>query len=123
MKSDDVIFVRKYMEILNGTHWVWAGRAANMGTFVFLNKKSEYALHIQSAFRIRTEDKILVANLDMYDPLPEIEGSQSFDWDSYNWDVQGANCYDQWSQGFVNEVENGKVGIDLFLGLMAIVLN
>lgn len=111
MQFENIDLIRKYMQILVGAQWVWSGRAAAMGTFVFLNKESEYALHVQSAFRIRTEDKLVVANLDMFDPLPEIEGSQSFDWDSYNWDVQGVNCYDRWSQGFVNEVENGKVGI------------
>ena len=111
MQFEDIELIRKHMQILVGAQWVWSGRAAAMGTFVFLNKESEYALHVQSAFRIRTEDKLIVANLDMFDPLPEIEGSQSFDWNSYNWDVQGANCYDRWSQGFVNEVENGKAGI------------
>lgn len=111
MKSNDVTYVRNYMEILMGAQWISAGRAAGMAIFGFQHKDSEYALHVQSALRIRTENKIIVANLDMFDPLPEMVGSQSFDWDSYDWDVRGANCYDKWIQEFENEVENGEIGI------------
>lgn len=31
---------------------------------------------------------------------------EDFDWDTYNWDVQGFNAYDEWAARFKKEYEN-----------------
>lgn len=100
MNFDDVAFIRNHMEILVGAQWRTIGRAANLAWLGFLINDFEHALHIQSGFRVRTKDKVLTANLDMYDPTKTLLESPSFDWGSYDWDVQGDNCYDEWTGEF-----------------------
>ena len=111
MRFEDVELIRKHMQTLVGAQWVDVGRAAAMAWFIFSRQGTQYSLHVQTAFRIRTEDTVLNANLDMFEPPPQIAECPSFDWDSFDWDMQGANCYDKWCQGFKDKALNGSVGV------------
>lgn len=73
------------------------GRAAAMCWMGFDVNGAQYALHIQCAFRFRTAEEVLVGNLDMFEPTRAMEDSSSFDWNTFDWDVQGFNRYDEWT--------------------------
>lgn len=109
MNHNDIVSIRNRMQILVGAQWFIVGRAAAMAWFGFLINDSDYALHLQSGFRVRTKEKVLIANLDMFDPTEAVQKSPSFDWDTYDWDIQGANCYDKWAEKFRKETREGIV--------------
>ena len=97
MNQKDKAVILKQMENLKGKTIYTAGRLAATGNFSFLSAdKKEYWLRISTGFRFRTGQGVLIANLDMFEPTEAIETSPDFDWDTYNWDVQGCNLYDQW---------------------------
>ena len=97
------------MQILLRAKWVIIGRAAAMAWLGFLVNDKDYALHIQSGFRIRTKEKILVANLDMLEPTLEIKKQSDFDWEKYDWEKKGNNYFDEWVNYFRKECRNGIV--------------
>lgn len=55
---------------------------------------SEYALHIQCAFRLTCGDKIIAATSDIFQPTEEALENPDFDWDNFNYDVKGGNQFD-----------------------------
>ena len=65
---------------------------------------TQYALHLQCAFRIIDSDKVIVANLDMFEPNSKTKWSENFDWD-----VFGANLYDEKCQLLVRELEDTSI--------------
>jgi hypothetical protein len=95
--------VQEALDVLIGRPLWSSGRAADLEWFQFGQRKTvqdsrgderevgEYALHVQCAWRIRHNDKIVVASRDLYTPR---EGSGDRPQD-FKWDVQGANRRDQ----------------------------
>lgn len=106
MNQNDINNIKNQMKVLVGATGFTIGRTASMSWIGFHVGDSEYALHLQTAFRIRTDEKILIANLDMFEPTETLENSPSFDWDTFDWDVQGFNRYDEWVKQF--KKENGE---------------
>lgn len=94
-----------------GTTDLQFGRAAAMGwvSFTTLGGHS-YSLHIQCAFRVRRGAEILIGNLDMFYPTPAMAEDPTFSWEAYDWDVQGANAYDQWARRIKGESIPFQVG-------------
>lgn len=109
MDFNDLELIRKRMQVLIGTQWIIAGRASEMAWFGFVTDNFDFALHVQSSFRICVNDKIIIANLDMYEPTIELQNKPDFDWDAYNWEINGNNCYDIWIQEFRKNNRNGVV--------------
>ena len=107
---------------------LWAsGRAADLEWFEFGSRVTvkdsrgetkqvgEYALHLQCAWRIRCNGKVVVASRDLYYPPEETEERPA----DFNWDVQGGNRRDRLvsalfqheSRKFlVHKVEAGEAG-------------
>lgn len=129
----DIILVMEELKKLIGLPFRKAGRACDLTWFGFgeLIKKedkrhggalevTEYALHVQCAWRLTDFEKILVASTDMYMPNSEIKYNHDFDWD-----VQGANRVDEQLEALfsrlrteltVNNVTVNKFGdIKIFL--------
>lgn len=110
MKQSHQQFILEKMAILKGAKISYIGRIAATGDICFeSNDKKEYFLHIQTAFRIRKEDEISIANLDMFEPTETLENSPSFDWKTFNWDVQGFNQYDEWTKKYNKDKDNQVV--------------
>lgn len=98
MDQKDRFYIVAQLTVLKGAVLSDVGRAATMGCFFFTTADSRlFSLHLQSSFRIRTNDRILLANTDMFEPTESLKNSTSFDWDTYNWDQAGFNRYDAWT--------------------------
>jgi hypothetical protein len=109
MNTKAVEIIRKHIKVLEGARFFIAGRTAAMAWLGFVVDNINYALHLQSGFRVRTKEKLLIANLDMFDPTDTVIGDPSFAWEQYDWDIQGNNCYDEWTQRFGKESSDGIV--------------
>ena len=99
MLSSDVL---SQLHPLIGLQFTAAGRAADLEWFSFGEDRtvliddestkivSDYALHVQCAWRICDSSRIIVASRDRYyppDPTTEVEGD-------FDWDVSGGNLCD-----------------------------
>ena len=99
MKQEDKNYILEQMKLLIGTSLLKIGRLAATGNLSFSSlDEKEYWLRIQTAFRIRTQDKIRIASLDMFEPTQLLKDNPSFNWDTFDWDVQGSNLYDELSE-------------------------
>lgn len=104
-----------FLEQLHGEKISDIGRVSNMlwlgiGDIIeILNrkgelvKKSAISLHVQSAWKIVNSQKkeILVASSDFYSPKSTID-KENFDWNKFDWDVQGNNLFDQKAANWLN---------------------
>lgn len=105
----DKTAICKYLDRIIGEPVSCIGRAANM-VWIGIGKnimtvdrqgkkreKSEYALHIQSPWRIinKKKEEIVMASSDMYFPRTGKGYSEDFDWEP-----QGNNLFDEKSQNW-----------------------
>lgn len=68
-------------------------------------EKSKYALHVQAPWRIVNEnEKIIFAFSDFYMPRGKVEWTEDFEWD-----VQGANLFDEKAESWLKEVEEACI--------------
>lgn len=106
---------------LIGLKLQYAGRASNLfwlgfGEMVLVKRRkgtellAEYSLHIQCAWRITKENKILVASRDFY--YPRSDSDEEID--SFDWDVQGNNRFDEKIKNLMEDVKGKLIveGID-----------
>ncbi|MBD5517225.1 MAG: hypothetical protein HDR07_01575 [Lachnospiraceae bacterium] len=106
----DKTAICKYLDRIIGKPVSRIGRAANM-VWICIGKnvmtvdwkgrkreKSEYALHIQSPWRIinKKKDEIVMASSDMYSPRTGMDYSEDF-----NWEPQGNNLFDEKSKNWL----------------------
>lgn len=82
------------------TNMVWIGIGKNVMTVNRKGReteKTEYALHIQSAWRIinKKKEEIVMTSSDMYSPRTGMGYSENFDWEP-----QGNNLFDEKSQNW-----------------------
>lgn len=96
MNQNDFINVNNSIKVLIGTQGLSFGRAAAMAWVWFNFGSSAYALHIQSCFRIRDSEEILVTNTDMFEPSELALSNTEYDPETFDWDIQGENQYDEW---------------------------
>ena len=80
---------------------VWIGIGKNVMTVDRKGRekeKTEYALHIQSPWRIinKKKEEIVIASSDMYSPRTGMDYSEDFDWEP-----QGNNLFDEKSQNWL----------------------
>ncbi len=57
--------------------------------------KSSIALHIQAAWRIISNSKVLIASSDFYTPNSRLNSSEDFEYSEFEWDIQGNNLFDE----------------------------
>ncbi|PGY07105.1 hypothetical protein [Bacillus sp. AFS031507] len=93
-----------------------AGRASNLfwlgfGEMISVTRKgkteelAEYALDIQSSWRIIKENKILVASRDFYSPW----SGWNEDNENFDWDIQGNNRFDERIKYFLEAVQENCI--------------
>ena len=85
----------QYLNNLKGANLVSVGRASSLAWFLFVKENSEYALHLQTGFRVVDDKKIIFASADIFQPSEAIESSHDFSWENFEWDIQGNNKYDE----------------------------
>ncbi|MCL2807484.1 MAG: hypothetical protein FWD27_04875 [Coriobacteriia bacterium] len=96
MNQKDVSRANEQVKRIIGSQGFYIGRAAAMAWMGFVFGDTEYALHVQCSFRIRDYSEILVTDMEMLEPTESLLSSESFDYDTFHWDVQGVNRYDEW---------------------------
>jgi hypothetical protein len=96
MNQNSIILSNDYVRQLISLQGISIGRCASMVWIIFGKDESEYALHLQCCFRIRDREGLLVTNMEMYQPSTAIVNKPNFQIDSFDWDVQGDNRFDEW---------------------------
>ena len=58
-----------------------------------IEKKSEFALEVQSAWRIvnNHKKKIILASSDVFSPNSKLVKEKNFDWTTFEWNIPGNN--------------------------------
>lgn len=91
-----------------------AGRASNMVWLVFEKGSIEYSIHIQCAWRFINNNEIKIGMSDIYEPNSTIAEKDIKD---FEWDVQGANLFDEKVNDLLKEnLVVKKVEVDNFAG-------
>ena len=108
--------IKRELSILVGLSTRYIGRAANIAWLGFgsdvvikTHKGEErvlakYALHLQTTFRVLSLEKVLFGSYDMYEPNTKTKWTEDF-----QWDVQGANYYDEHANELTMELERGEI--------------
>lgn len=95
MNSKELQDANQYLNQIEDGNLVSIGRAASMGWFLFVKDNEEYALHVQTSFRVTLDEKILYAGADMFQPSERITVNGEIDLETFEWDIQGNNLYDE----------------------------
>lgn len=93
----------QYLKKIEGGNLVSVGRAASLAWFLFVKDNDEYALHLQTSFRVTSDEKIVFAGADIFQPSKMIQSSGEIDLETFEWDVQGNNRYDENVKLFIEE--------------------
>ena len=64
---------------------------------------TKYALHIDCGFRVTCGDKILLSKCDIFQPSSDQRSD--FDEDNFEWDISGANRFDEFARMHFTENE------------------
>jgi len=96
MNQNDVSKINNQLKVLIDSQGLTFGRVAAMAWINFKTDNSEYALHLQCCFRIRDNHEILVTNTDMFEPSDLVLNDLKYNPDTFEWDVQGGNKFDEW---------------------------
>jgi hypothetical protein len=116
MNSAEILEANQCLQALRGSNLQAIGRAANLVWLVFINNENEYALHLQTGFRIIVDESIFLADQDIYWPSVAMRESNEFDWDLFDWDVQGNNRFDELALTFNNKNELKLVVLEVTVG-------
>lgn len=85
------------LQALVGSRCMKIGRAGAMIWLSFTAQpEKEYALHCETQFRIKNDERVLIAKGDLYQPSKTVSESPSFDWERFEWDAKGLNRFDAW---------------------------
>lgn len=114
MISKDLESIKEHIKILRRAVCTKIGRSCNLVWLNFCIDKKEFVLDMQCAFRFVKSNVILCSNLDIYSPKNEYLNNPSFNYETFNWDVQGENYFDEWICKDENKMINSKV-VDFFL--------
>ncbi|HET9283230.1 MAG TPA: hypothetical protein VFR24_14845 [Candidatus Angelobacter sp.] len=99
--------IQEALAVLIGQPLWSSGRAADLEWFQFGGRRTvknsrgeerevgDYAIHVQCAWRIRCESRIVVASRDLYSPPEEASEGTNARPENFNWDVQGGNLRDK----------------------------
>ena len=98
MNSNNLINANDQLKTLIGLRGLVISRQANLVEINFGSGESGHTLRLRCGFRIRDSHAIFVANTDIYNPSSSVLQKSTFNYDSYFWDIQGGNCFDEWVQ-------------------------
>lgn len=115
MTEREIEISNQYLNKIKGGNLVSAGRAASLSWFLFVKGNEEYALHLQTAFRVVDEEGILFAGTDIFQPSEELKSNEKFDFETFEWDVQGNNRYDVNVKSFLERYGHDLVVEDILL--------
>ncbi|MDR0514268.1 MAG: hypothetical protein LBG81_03790 [Coriobacteriaceae bacterium] len=68
------------LEMLEGGNLVAVGRASSLAWFVYEKDGEEYALHLQTGFRVAVDDAVFLASDDLCRPTHAMMGCEGFDY-------------------------------------------
>jgi len=97
MDKDSLIEVNKQVKALINLQGLNFGRAAGMAWVIIGSGDLKYSLHLDCCFRVRMDDEILVTGNEMNNPSGLALDRPGYDPDTFDWDVQGDNRYDEWA--------------------------
>lgn len=109
MTSEKKELLDAEMKILLKAKCTKIGRSCNLVWLHFMVGDSVFILDTQSAFRFSKNNEILCANLDMYEPKKIYQEDSDFDYEKFNWDVQGENFFDDWINSEGKKIKNSNV--------------
>jgi len=95
MNYSEINSAKRYLDELKGCNLVSAGRASSLAWFLFVKEDDEYALHLQTGFRVVVDDSIYFTSSDIFQPSEIVENAECFNFENFDWDVQGNNRYDE----------------------------
>jgi hypothetical protein len=95
MNQNEIETSTQYLNILIGSNLVSVGRASSLAWFLFGKDDEEFALHLQTGFRMIIDDGIFFTGADIFQPSGALENSYDFDYQEFQWDEQGNNRYDE----------------------------
>lgn len=96
MNKSDLECIKKNIQNLQSCICMNIGRSSNLIWIEFKKNNKYFVLDIQSAFRFVKNKNILCSNLEIYSPKKQDLNNKSFDYENFNWDVQGENFFDEW---------------------------
>lgn len=99
MKQEDFLYLQDKAQKIIGARGISFGRVAAMPWVNFAFGKTEFALHLQCSFRVRDNFDILVTNNEMFEPSDLAFNKADYSDDTFDWDIQGNNRYDEWVTG------------------------
>lgn len=113
MIHDEVNKSISYLKEVKRGKLVSVGRASSLAWFLFVKDNDEYALHLQTGFRVVANENILFASADIFQPSEELESREKFDLEAFEWDIQGNNRYDEKVNLFVDMYPDGLTVNDI----------
>lgn len=122
MDYNSRIKILKKMKILSGAKCLNIGRSCNLVWLQFQINESIFCLNIECAFRFIKERTILCSNQEIYVPKKIFLDDSDFNYETFNWDKQGENYFDDWLNSYGTVLKNTivqKVKLS-FLGDMRI---
>ncbi len=107
----------KKMKVLSGSKCLDIGRSCNLVWLHFQINEAVFCLNIQSAFRFTKSRIILCSNQEIYVPKKIYLDDLNFNYETFNWDKQGENYFDDWinteGKGLKNSIVQ-KVKLSFF---------
>lgn len=133
MNHIEKTLIEKRLLCLKGKPLTQIHRVATMGCFSFGNlaevelplrsngeligtqveKRYQYALHLQTPFRLRFGDRVIIGESDIYQPLSENADDPDFDWDLFDYDIIDNNHFDEFTNQFNNDADRGFIVKDI----------
>jgi hypothetical protein len=113
--------IEKELKVLIGKPLSNIGRAGNLLWLSFGEKiamldmngcevfKEKFALHIQCSWRLTIGSRIIVGSQDFYIPRTGLSE------DEFNWDIQGANRFDERINAFKEMPESNTKVVEFFM--------
>lgn len=106
MNSKEINVSNQYFKEIEQGNLVSMGRASSLGWILFVKDDEEYALHLQTAFRITVDEKIFLASSEMFQPSDRVRTDDKFDFETFEWDIQGNNRYDERVKQFMEKYDH-----------------
>ena len=106
MNSKEINVSNQYFKEIEQGNLVSMGRASSLGWILFVKDDEEYALHLQTAFRIKVDEKIFLASSEMFQPSDRVRTDDIFDFETFEWDIQGNNRYDERVKQFMEKYDH-----------------
>mgnify|MGYP007101860192 CR=1 FL=1 len=109
IRNEKQKLLNQKMQILKDSKCIDIGRTCNLVWLHFHTFNSDFCLDIQSAFRFSKDKEILITNNDIYEPKKIYQKNLDFNYEKFNWDIQGENRFDEWTVSIKSELVNSAI--------------